>query len=99
MCLIYLFLIFTFCTKQQSNFLQLENDAFVAKDDSLTFLTHLATEHVEHTFKSGEEQVTKLELLRSFADMIHKHLPYEEADLHPGMRPYLNRSKYSRIGV
>ena len=98
MCLIYLYLIFTFCIKQ-SNFLQLENDNFVTKDDSLTFLTHLATEHVENTFRSGEEQVTKLELLRSFADMIHKHLPHEEANLHPGMRPYINRPKYSRIGV
>ena len=98
MCLIYLYLIFTFCIKQ-SNFLQLENDDFVAKDDSLTFLTHLATEHVENTFRSGEEQVTKSELLRSFADRVHKHLPHEEANLHPGMKSHLNRPKYSRIGV
>ena len=83
-------LIFTFCIKQ-SNFLQLENDDFVAKDDSLTFLTHLATEHVENTFRSGEEQVSKLELLRSFADRIYKHLPHEEANLHPGMKSHLYR--------
>ena len=83
---------FTFCIKQ-SNVLQLENDDFVAKDDSLTFLTHLATEHVENIFRSGEEQVSKLELLRSFADRIHKRLPHEEANLHPGMKSHLNRPK------
>ncbi len=71
----------------------------LAKDQSLTFLTHLATEHVENIFRSGEEQVTKLELLRSFADRIHKRLPHEEANLHPGMKFRLNRPKYSRYGV
>jgi hypothetical protein len=27
-----------------------------------------------------------LELLRSFADRISKHLPHDEANLHPGMK-------------
>jgi hypothetical protein len=37
--------------------------------------------------------VTKLELLRSFANRIHKHLPHEEANLHPGMKSHHNRPK------
>ncbi len=42
---------------KHSNFQYLLDDDFVAKDDSLTFLIHLATEHVESNFRSGEEKV------------------------------------------
>ena len=82
-----------FLFMKHSNLEHLADDDIVAKDDSLTFLTHLATEHVQSTFRSGEEKVTKLELLRSFADRIHKHLPHQEANLHPGMKSHHNRPK------
>jgi hypothetical protein len=71
---------------KHSNFLQLGGDDFVEKDDSLVFLTHLVSEHIASTFSSANVDVTKLELLRSFADRFHKHLPHEEANLHPGMK-------------
>jgi hypothetical protein len=77
-----------FVFMKHSNFQKLEDedfDDFVSKDDSLDFLTHLATEHVDSTFRSANVEVTKLELLRTFADRIHKYLPHEEPNLHPGM--------------
>ncbi len=62
---------------------------FVAKDDGLVFLTHLASEHIHYTFSSADMKVTKLELLETFVDRIHKlfpHSPHAEANLHPGMK-------------
>ncbi len=79
---------------KDSNFLQLGDGNFVGKDDSLAFLTRLATEHIDSTFRSANVKVTKLELLQSFADRIHKHLPHEETNLHPGMKI---RSKSPKI--
>jgi hypothetical protein len=64
----------------------MKHSNYLQKDESLAWLTGLASLHIDSTFDSANVKVTKWDLLRSFTDRINKILPQEEANLHQGMK-------------